>query len=88
MQEASFTGLIRTLAIFFMIYYALKIIGRYVFPLFIKRTVSKMEDRMRAEQEAQEPPQKVGETTVDKKPTLRRKTTEDTGEYIDYEEVE
>jgi bacteriorhodopsin len=88
MQEASFTGLIRTLAIFFMIYYALKIVAKYVFPLFVKRTFSKMEERMKAQREAQEPPQKVGEITIDKKPKAPKNKITDTGEYIDFEEVE
>lgn len=87
MQEASFTGLLRTLAIILVIYYGLKIIARYVFPLFIKRTVNKMEDKFRAQQEAQQPQQKVGETIIDKKPQTRKKGT-DGGEYIDYEEIE
>lgn len=87
MQEASFTGLLRTLAIILVIYYGLKIIARYVFPLFIKRTVNKMEDKFRAQQEAQQPQQKVGETVIDKKPQTRKKKADD-GEYIDYEEIE
>ena len=88
MQEASFTGLIRTLAIFFMIYYGIKLLARYVFPLFIKHTVSKMEERMRNQQEAQAPQQKVGEISIDKKPPASKSIPDDSGEYIDYEEVE
>lgn len=88
MHEASFTGLIKTLAIFFIIYYSLKIIGRYVFPLFIKRTVSKMEDRFRQQQEAQQPQGKVGETTIDKAPKQVRKSTHSDDDYIDFEEIE
>ncbi len=88
MQEAGFTNLIRTLAIFFMIYYGIKIIARYVFPLFIKRTVSKMEERIRNQQQQQEPPQKVGEISIDKKPQTPRTSSKETGEYIDFEEVE
>jgi len=92
MYEASFTGLLKTLAIFFIIYYSLKIIGRYVFPLFIKRTVNKMEDRFRAQQEAQQeaqqPQGKVGETTIDKTPVTRRKKSHSDEDYIDFEEID
>jgi hypothetical protein len=88
MHEASFTGLIRTLAIFFVIYYSLKIIGRYVLPLFVKRTMSRMEDRFRAQQGAQEPQGKVGETTIDKAPQTVRKKSPSGGDYIDFEEVD
>jgi len=87
MQEASLMGLLRTLAIILLIYYGLKIIARYVFPLFVKRTMNKMEDKFRAQQEAQQPQHKVGETVIDKKPQPRKKET-DSGEYIDYEEIE
>lgn len=88
MYEASFTGLLRTLAIILVVYYGLKIIARYIFPLFIKRTMNKMEDRFREQQEAQQPQQhKVGETVIDKKPPTKKKEV-DGGEYIDYEELE
>lgn len=87
MQEASFTGLLRTLAIILVIYYSLKIIARYVFPLFVKRTMNKMEDKFRAQQEAQQPQHKVGETIIDKKPQSQKREKEG-GEYIDYEEID
>lgn len=88
MYEASMTGLIRTLAILFIIYYSFKIIGRYVLPLFIKRTINKMEDRFKAHQEAQQPQGKVGETLIDKTPRTHSKKKDDSSEYIDFEEVE
>lgn len=88
MQEASFIGLLRILAIILIIYYILKIIARYVFPFFIKRTVSKMEDRFRQQQETQQPQGKVGETTVDRKPQNKKEISKDGGEYIDFEEME
>jgi hypothetical protein len=88
MYEASFTGLIRTLAIIIIIYYGIKIIFRYVMPLFIKRTFSKMEDRYKSQQEAQQEPGKVGETVIDKKPNTQQNQAINDGEYIDYEEVE
>lgn len=88
MQEASMVGLLRTLAIILIIYYSLKIIARYVFPIFIKRTVNKMEDKFKQQQEAQQPQGKVGETTIDKKPHKKSGSSADKGEYIDYEEVD
>lgn len=88
MHEASFTGLIKTLAIFFIIYYSLKIIARYILPLFVKRTMNKMEDRFKAQQEAQEPQGKVGETTIDKAPRKPTKSSSNDGDYIDFEEVD
>ncbi len=88
MQEASFTGILRTLAIILIIYYSFKIVLRYLFPFFIKRTMNKMEDKFKAEQEAQQPPKKVGETTIDRQPQQQEKKSDTGGEYIDYEDVD
>ena len=82
------TGLIKTLAILFLIYYSFKIIARYVLPIFIKRTMNKMEDKFKAQQEAQQPQGRVGETTIDKAPDTNSKKKDDSSEYIDFEEVE
>ena len=88
MQEASFTGLLRVLLIIMLVYYVLKFIGRYLLPMFLHKTVSKMEERMREQQEANQPQGKVGETVIDRKPSDHKDTPKDTGEYIDYEEVD
>ena len=88
MYEASMTGLIRTLAILFLIYYAFKIIARYVLPLFIKRTLTKMEDKFKAQQEAKQPQGKVGETIIDKAPRNNSKKKNDIAEDIEFEEVD
>jgi len=88
MYEASMTGLIKTLAIIFLIYYSFKIIARYVLPIFIKRTINKMEDKFKAQQETQQPQGKVGETIIDKTPHVASKKKNNSSEYIDFEEVD
>lgn len=88
MHEASMTGLLKTLAILFIIYYSFKIIARYVLPIFIRRTINKMEDKFKAQQESQQPQGKVGETTIDKAPRTTSKRKKDSGEYIDFEEMD
>jgi len=88
MHEASMTGLLKTLAILFIIYYSFKIIARYVLPIFIRRTINKMEDKFKAQQESQQPQGKVGETTIEKAPRTTSKRKNDRGEYIDFEEVD
>jgi len=82
------TGLIKTLAILFIIYYSFKIIARYILPLFIKRTLNKMEDKFKSQQEAQQPQGKVGETVIDKAPRTNSKKKNDSAEDIDFEEVD
>ncbi len=89
MQEASITGLFRIIVIIMLIYYGLKIIGRFVFPMLLKRTMSKMEERFREQQgTAPTPEEEVGKTTIDTKPRTQKKSTDDSGDYIDFEEVE
>ena len=70
MQEASVQGFIRTLLIIFLIYYGLKLIGKIVFPMVFKRFVGKFEERVKNQQQRQNPSersnQKVGETIIDK----------------------
>ncbi len=90
MQEASIPGLARTLLIFVIIYYAIKIIGRYVFPLVIKRFMGKFEQKIRDQQQQQsnQDDVKVGETIIDKTTVKNTKESNTVGEYVDYEEVD
>jgi hypothetical protein len=82
-------GLLRTLAIILIIYYAFRLIGRYVLPLFFRKVVSNAEKRYRERQDRYTEPEqgKVGETVIDKRPAPSKKAGKDMGEYVDYEEV-
>jgi hypothetical protein len=88
MQEAGLQGLIKFIFYFIVFSYLLRLIGRYIVPIFIKRTVNKMEDRFRQQQEAQAPQEEIGKTSIDKKPKKEIKKDENSGEYIDFEEIE
>lgn len=90
MQEASFTGLIRTLFYIFLFYYVFKFIFKLFFPMLMNHTINKVEERMRQQQgnfQNQNTDSKVGETIIDKKPNNSSSTSKIDGEYIDYEEV-
>jgi uncharacterized protein involved in cysteine biosynthesis len=81
-------GLLRTIAILIIIYYALKIIGKYIMPLFIKKVVSNVEKKYKQQQEQQQEPNgKVGETVIAKKPPEPKESNKNVGDYVDYEEV-
>jgi hypothetical protein len=84
--------LLRTILIIILVYYGFKIIGRIVFPMFIKRFVGKFEERVRNQQEqrdsSQKSDQKVGETTIDKKGGSDKESNNSVGEYVDYEDIE
>ncbi len=82
-------GLIRTIAIIIIVYYAFKFIGRYILPLFVKRMVDNVEKKYREQQQNQNQDEnvKVGETIIDKKPTNIKEGRKDVGDYVDYEEL-
>ncbi len=90
MQEASFTGFVRTILIITLVYYGLKLIGRYVFPIFFKKMVKNFEKKVREQQGFQEPVDKPteGETTIERKPRQTKESNKSVGEYVDYEDVD
>ncbi len=91
MQEAGLVNVLRTILIILVIYYGLKIIMRFAFPLLMKRFMGKMERKFQEQQGGYRPSQprsKVGETIIDKKPTSNSRTNNDVGEYVDYEDVD
>ncbi len=82
-------GLIKTIAIILIVYYAFKFIGRYILPLFVKRMVDNVEKKYKEQQQYQQQDEnvKVGETVIDKKPSTNKESSKDVGDYIDYEEI-
>ena len=82
-------GILKTILYIMMFYYIIKIVTRFAFPIFIKRFVNKMEDKMRQQQghNEQYDETKIGKTVIDKKST-NKTSNKDVGEYVDYEEVE
>ena len=89
MQAASFLGLLNTIFIIMLIYYALKFIGRYLIPIFFQKIARNMEEKIRKQQGFQNyNTTKEGETTIDKKSNDQKGNNKNVGEYIDYEEID
>lgn len=91
MQQAGLVNFIRTILIIVIIYYALKFIGRIVFPMFFKRMMNNVEKKFNDQQSnnsTSERKVKEGETIIDKTPNQPSKSNNDVGEYVDYEDVE
>ncbi|MHB1146652.1 MAG: DUF4834 family protein [Lutibacter sp.] len=85
-------GLLRTLAIIVIVYYAIKFIGRYILPLFVSKIIDNVEKKMRDQQQQfnnqqQDTTGKVGETIIAKKPSDYKEGNKNIGDYVDYEEV-
>ena len=91
MQQAELMSLIRTILIIVLIYYAFKLIARWIFPLFFKKMMKTVEKKFNEQQQrgsTDQPPIKEGETVIDKAPRQTKNINDDAGEYIDYEEIE
>lgn len=82
-------GLLRTIAIILIVYYAFKFIGKYILPLFVKRMVDNVEKKYKEQQQnqGQDENVKVGETVIAKKPSNTKEINKDVGDYVDYEEL-
>ncbi len=79
-------GLLRTLFVILIIYYALKIVSRYILPIILKSAVNKVQKNMNKQQVPKQDNTKVGETTVDYTPNTTSSSNK-VGEYVDFEEV-
>jgi len=81
-------GLLRTIGILIIIYYAIKFIGKYIMPMFIKKVVSNVEKKYKKQQEQQQEPKgEVGETVIAKTPPKTKESNKSVGDYVDYEDV-
>jgi len=101
-QTAELTGLVRTLAIIFTVYWGFRLFSRYVLPWLLKRLAlfvgKKVQDNMRSQGfnqqgfggEYEEPVSGNEKVTIKKTQQQKSgtKSMDDVGEYVDFEEVE
>lgn len=78
-------GLIRFLFWFFLISYILKLLGRFLFPVLLKRYVKKKQSQFNQQQE---PVEKEGNVSIKTKPKKSKSDISDIGVYVDFEEVD
>ena len=82
------TNFIRTLVVILIIWYGIKLVTKYVFPLMLNKTVKNMQSRMEEQvRQQQRSGRSDGEVTIERDPRKNR-TSSHEGEYIDFEEVE
>lgn len=82
-------GLLRTILIIILVYYAAKFLMRLLAPFFIKKMAQKMQDQAKQQYGNQQQTNvKEGETVIDKAPRNQRQTKDDVGEYVDFEEID
>ncbi len=94
MLEASFTGVLKTILIVLLVYFGLKILFRWFGPIilryFMKKMGRKFEQQFNQQfgGHQQREPKKEGKVSIDKKPSGKRRSNKNVGEYIDYEEID
>ncbi len=83
-------GFLRTILILILVYYALKWIGRILFPVLFQKAVRNFEEKARQQQGPADSSDQVkeGETVIDRRPGPQRETNKNVGEYVDYEEID
>lgn len=83
-----FIGFIRTVLVILIIFYALRLITRFVFPILFQKTIRDMQAKMQQQMRDQQRQGKSeGEVTVERKQNKNSRNTQ-TGEYVDFEEVD
>ncbi len=70
-----------------IIYYAFRLILRYLVPFLLVRFVKRMQSRMPGFEQTQHQPQHEGEVKVKYTPKEPAKSDSNIGEYIDFEEI-
>jgi len=83
MQTASLAGILRTLVIIILIYYAVKFLFRLLAPIILDQAVKKAQQNMYERQQQYTNAQQPHNFPPDK-PKVKEKV----GEYIDYEEID
>ena len=82
-------GLFRFLFWFFLISYILRILGRYIFPILLKRYINKKQSQFNQQFNQHDSNlEKEGKVSIKTKPKKSKNDTNDMGEYVDFEEVD
>lgn len=81
----SIQGFLRTIGIIVLIYYGIKIISRFLFPIVVKKAMNNMQERQNMYQREQK---REGEVTVENKTPRSSSNSANRGEYVDFEEIE
>lgn len=81
-------GFVRTLLIIAVIYFGIKIISKYVLPLLVDKGVKKMQQKMQDQQRQQRSSRPDGEVIIESNKNNRKDSTQNKGDYVDFEEVE
>jgi len=79
---------VRTLVVIAIIYFGIRFISRYIFPMLLDKGMKNMQQKMQDQQRQQRPSRPEGEVTVEKPRSNSKNNKSDNGEYVDFEEVD
>ncbi|WP_423740333.1 DUF4834 family protein [Flavobacterium columnare] len=90
MQEASISGLFKTIIYILGFYYLIKILSRIFLPIIMRKVMDKAQENLNRQYQKGNFEQSEQETTYRQEGSNRdlKKPTKQVGEYVDYEEVE
>jgi predicted Holliday junction resolvase-like endonuclease len=81
-------GFLRTVVVILIIFYAVRLITRFVLPLLFQKTIKDMQAKMHQQMRDQQRQEKrEGEVTVERNQNQNNRNSQ-TGEYVDFEEVD
>lgn len=78
---------LRTVGIIVILYFALKFLGRLLFPIVVKKAVNNMQARQ-SQYQRQQQNKPEGEVTIEKNRSQQSRTKSTEGEYVDFEEID
>lgn len=84
----SIRGFFTTIGVIVLIYYALKFLGRLLFPIVVKKAVNNMQERQTQYQRQYQQQKPEGQVTVEKNQKQQSRENNTEGEYVDFEEIE
>lgn len=84
----SIRGFLTTIGVIVIIYYALKFLGRLLFPIVVKKAVNNMQERQTQYQRQYQQQKPEGQVTVENNQKQQSRNTNAEGEYVDFEEIE
>ena len=93
MQDASFSGFIRTLFYIVAFYYIIKFLAKLFLPLLVKKVVEKAGENFQQQQQNargnswQKTPNN-DEIIIDTANAKKSRETKKVGDYVDYEEID
>lgn len=89
LKSLAVVNLLKTLAIIILVFYLLRWLTRIFAPILMRRMVDNIQQKAQQQYKKQHTTRaREGETVIDKKPSSTNHSSNDVGEYVDFEEVD